>query len=64
MKIKLPRKRKKACIKSIGKADYLGCSILSEILLERAITDKQKNKAIKFPHYRVINGKIILQKNW
>ena len=46
-KIKLPRKRKKAMIKAIGKADYLGCIILSKILF-----DCGKKHANRFYKYK------------
>ena len=65
MKIKLPRKRKKAYIKAKGSANYMGCVILSEILFEAAQTKKEKRKAVKFPSYKILdNGKIIVLKNW
>ena len=42
MKIKLPRKRKKACIKKIGRNDYLLCVIASEVLSEQGVKNAHK----------------------
>jgi hypothetical protein len=51
MKLDLPRKRKKACIKAIGKINYLGCKILNEILLEQ-----KGKKVISYPKVKKVNG--------
>jgi hypothetical protein len=46
MKIKLPRKRKKACIKTIGRSNYHLARITAEVLMEEA---KPIKDATKFP---------------
>lgn len=52
-KIKLPRKRKKACIKAIGSINYMGIKMVNEILEDK-----------RFPEYKMINGRNKLIKNW
>ena len=37
MKVKLPRKRKKAYIKANGKSNYIALQILNELLIEDGI---------------------------
>lgn len=57
MKIKLPRKRKKACIRKIGNSDYKLCVIANELLFEVGRKDAHKfpkkliNKASRFYSY-------------
>ena len=63
MKIKLPRKRKKAFIKlykSRGKTEYMAIQILLEILLEVATTKNAKRNAVKFPKTYGKDKRIVL----
>jgi len=60
MKIKLPRKRKKAYIKEKGKPEYLGMRLCNEILYE----EKPIKKHTRFPNYKVIDNKIVILFNW
>lgn len=53
MKIKLPRKRKKALVKKIGRKDYQLCVIANEV-----ISEEGKKNAHKFPN-KMKYGRVI-----
>lgn len=60
MKIKLPRKRKKAYTKAKGRTEYLGMRLCNEVLFE----GKPIKKNTRFPQAKVIGNKIVILFNW
>jgi hypothetical protein len=59
MRNKLPRKRKKALIKSEGSISYMAAQIANEILFEeRGVSD------FRFPKLKVLNNQIIINGYW
>lgn len=59
MKIKLPRKRKKRLIKTIGSLNYMYAQKVNELLVELG-----KKDGHKFPISKVKNNRVILVGYW
>lgn len=61
MKIKLPRKRKKAYIKKYSRVDYVAMTIIAEILYE----EKPIKKNTRYPEFKIGRYyKLIVLFNW
>jgi hypothetical protein len=60
MKIKLPRKRKKAYLKKHTYADYVANTIIAEILYE----ENPVNKNTKYPELVIIERKVVTLFYW